>query len=240
MARVDTDAPPSAPTWPITTGLVGGSEAPAWRDWRSEVSEDAQVTWQRGERGGCYSSERVRALPQQRVNSVAEGELGWELKDGELSFESSHSNLWVYSTIFYPEFLGSSSVCLVGGRRGGLTHCCEEHSSDVGIGLIVFVICGWFSGVALLDVSTTGMKGSRRDSFFLARRTYMFALPSLRPCMQVMLACVSPCDAHYEETLGTLRYAERAKRVRTRAVANARKGMSREGVGSEQAALVER
>eukprot|EP00903_Cladosiphon_okamuranus_P016262 g14998.t1 len=56
----------------------------------------------------------------------------------------------------------------------------------------------------------------------------------------VMLACVSPCDVHYEETLGTLRYAERAKRVRTRAVANARRGMSREGAGSEHAALVER
>ncbi|CAN0361283.1 unnamed protein product, partial [Ectocarpus sp. 12 AP-2014] len=56
----------------------------------------------------------------------------------------------------------------------------------------------------------------------------------------VMLACISPCDAHYEETLGTLRYAERAKRVRTRAIANAHRGVSREGVGGEQAMLVER
>ncbi|CAM9137560.1 unnamed protein product [Ectocarpus sp. 4 AP-2014] len=55
-----------------------------------------------------------------------------------------------------------------------------------------------------------------------------------------MLACISPCDAHYEETLGTLRYAERAKRVRTRAIANAHRGVSREGVGGEQAMLVER
>lgn len=58
--------------------------------------------------------------------------------------------------------------------------------------------------------------------------------------VQVMLACVSPCDAHYEETLGTLRYAERAKRVRTRAVANAQRGGSREGGGEGEAALVER
>lgn len=56
---------------------------------------------------------------------------------------------------------------------------------------------------------------------------------------QVMLACISPCDAHYEETLGTLRYAERAKRVRTRAIANAHRGLS-EGVRGEQAMLVER
>lgn len=55
-----------------------------------------------------------------------------------------------------------------------------------------------------------------------------------------MLACISPCDAHYEETLGTLRYAERAKRVRTRAIANAHRGVSREGVAGEQAMLVER
>lgn len=39
-----------------------------------------------------------------------------------------------------------------------------------------------------------------------------------------MLACVSPCDIHYEETLSTLRYAERAKRMKTHAVANADSG----------------
>lgn len=55
-----------------------------------------------------------------------------------------------------------------------------------------------------------------------------------------MVACISPCDAHYEETLGTLRYAERAKRVRTRAIANAHRGLSRETAGGEQAMLVER
>ena len=58
--------------------------------------------------------------------------------------------------------------------------------------------------------------------------------------LQVMLACVSPCDAHYEETLGTLRYAERAKRVRTRAIANAHRGTTRGGAGLDQGALVER
>lgn len=36
----------------------------------------------------------------------------------------------------------------------------------------------------------------------------------------VMLACVSPCDIHFEETLSTLRYAERAKYVRTHARVN--------------------
>lgn len=35
-----------------------------------------------------------------------------------------------------------------------------------------------------------------------------------------MLACVSPCDVHYEESISTLKYAERAKRVRNRAVVN--------------------
>lgn len=60
--------------------------------------------------------------------------------------------------------------------------------------------------------------------------------------LQVMLACVSPCDAHYEETLGTLRYAERAKRVRTRAIANAHRGIARgaTATGLDQGALVER
>ncbi|CAM9808844.1 unnamed protein product, partial [Hapterophycus canaliculatus] len=56
----------------------------------------------------------------------------------------------------------------------------------------------------------------------------------------VMLACISPCDAHYEETLGTLRYAERAKRVKTRAIANARRGVSQRESGIEQATLVGR
>lgn len=31
-----------------------------------------------------------------------------------------------------------------------------------------------------------------------------------------MLACISPAETHYEETLATLKYAERARRVRTR------------------------
>lgn len=58
--------------------------------------------------------------------------------------------------------------------------------------------------------------------------------------VKVMLACVSPCDAHYEETLGTLRYAERAKRVKTRAVANAHRRVSLDGAGVGQDALVQR
>src|SRR5579859_2385061 len=35
-----------------------------------------------------------------------------------------------------------------------------------------------------------------------------------------MIACVSPADINYEETMSTLRYADAAKRIRTRAVVN--------------------
>ncbi|KAJ8610298.1 hypothetical protein CTAYLR_009077 [Chrysophaeum taylorii] len=35
-----------------------------------------------------------------------------------------------------------------------------------------------------------------------------------------MIACVSPAEHHYDETIATLKYAERAKRVRTRPPAN--------------------
>ncbi|CAM9735243.1 unnamed protein product [Laminaria digitata] len=56
-----------------------------------------------------------------------------------------------------------------------------------------------------------------------------------------MLVCVSPCDAHYEETLGTLRYAQSTKEVKTRAVANARCGVSGDdALGVQQTVLVER
>ena len=55
-----------------------------------------------------------------------------------------------------------------------------------------------------------------------------------------MLACVSPCDAHYEETLGTLRYAQSVKKVKTRAVANSRSGRSGDEIGVQQTVLVER
>lgn len=37
-----------------------------------------------------------------------------------------------------------------------------------------------------------------------------------------MLAAISPTDIHFEETLSTLKYAERAKRMRTKAIINAR------------------
>lgn len=63
----------------------------------------------------------------------------------------------------------------------------------------------------------------------------------MRDTYQVMLACVSPCDVHYEETLGTLRYAERAKRMRTTATANSNHsltGLARLGAGDAHQALL--
>jgi hypothetical protein len=35
-----------------------------------------------------------------------------------------------------------------------------------------------------------------------------------------MIACISPADINYEETLSTLRYADAAKRIKTRAIVN--------------------
>ena len=35
-----------------------------------------------------------------------------------------------------------------------------------------------------------------------------------------MIACVSPADINYEETMSTLRYADAAKRIKTRAIIN--------------------
>jgi hypothetical protein len=35
-----------------------------------------------------------------------------------------------------------------------------------------------------------------------------------------MIACISPADLNYEETMSTLRYADAAKRIKTRAVVN--------------------
>ena len=35
-----------------------------------------------------------------------------------------------------------------------------------------------------------------------------------------MIACISPADINYEETMSTLRYADAAKRIKTRAIVN--------------------
>jgi len=35
-----------------------------------------------------------------------------------------------------------------------------------------------------------------------------------------MIAALSPADSNYDETLSTLRYADRAKRIKTKAVIN--------------------
>jgi len=35
-----------------------------------------------------------------------------------------------------------------------------------------------------------------------------------------MIACISPADINYEETMSTLRYADAAKRIKTRAIIN--------------------
>ena len=45
--------------------------------------------------------------------------------------------------------------------------------------------------------------------------TLTFTLP-LGNARTIMLAAVSPCDVHFDETMSTLKYAERAKRMRTR------------------------
>jgi len=36
----------------------------------------------------------------------------------------------------------------------------------------------------------------------------------------IMIAALSPADINYDETLGTLRYADRAKRIKTKATIN--------------------
>jgi hypothetical protein len=36
----------------------------------------------------------------------------------------------------------------------------------------------------------------------------------------IMLCAISPADVNYEETLSTLRYAERAKRIKNQAIIN--------------------
>lgn len=38
--------------------------------------------------------------------------------------------------------------------------------------------------------------------------------------MTLMIACVSPADSNYDETVGTLRYADRAKRIKNKPVVN--------------------
>lgn len=36
----------------------------------------------------------------------------------------------------------------------------------------------------------------------------------------IMIAAISPADVNYEESLSTLRYADRAKQIKTRAIVN--------------------
>jgi len=52
-----------------------------------------------------------------------------------------------------------------------------------------------------------------------------------------MIACISPSD--YEETLSTLRYADQAKRIRTRAVVNQRENISSAQRDAQIAAMAE-
>jgi kinesin family protein 4/21/27 len=46
-----------------------------------------------------------------------------------------------------------------------------------------------------------------------------------------MLACVSPADSNYEETLNTLRYADRARQIKNKPIVN------RDPVSAEMARL---
>lgn len=60
---------------------------------RSEVANPAEISWQReGKRGGSADGKGVRPLPQQCADSVAEGELGRKLEDGELGSLSARED----------------------------------------------------------------------------------------------------------------------------------------------------
>lgn len=39
-------------------------------------------------------------------------------------------------------------------------------------------------------------------------------------CKTIMIATVAPCDSQYEETINTLKYANRAKNIKMMVVAN--------------------
>lgn len=83
-----------APIFPIQRSRIGpvrGSEAAAGWNWNGEVSQPAKVARQRGQGiGGVCGGDapqRFRAVPQQRADAVAEGELGGELEDGACCFD---------------------------------------------------------------------------------------------------------------------------------------------------------
>jgi len=38
--------------------------------------------------------------------------------------------------------------------------------------------------------------------------------------LTVMIACISPADSNVEETLGTLRYADRARKIKNKPIVN--------------------
>lgn len=59
------------------------------------------------------------------------------------------------------------------------------------------------------------------EIFTRGRRTYLVLSDSLGGNSHtLMMACVSPADSNLEETLNTLRYADRARKIKNKPVVN--------------------
>jgi kinesin family member 1 len=87
---------------------------------------------------------------------------------------------------------------------------------------------------SLADVEAAEFKGQRKKELVIPYRDSVS--PSLAQLIKVltyllrdslggnsktaMIACISPADINYEETMSTLRYADAAKRIKTRAIVN--------------------
>ncbi len=88
---------------------------------------------------------------------------------------------------------------------------------------LIFILLGVHINKALLTLGKVITALSEKKSFVPYRDTKLTRLlqDSLGGNSKtIMIACISPADIHFEETSGTLRYAERARCIENKAVIN--------------------
>lgn len=115
-----------------------------------------------------------------------------------------------FATLSVIDLAGSERASATKNRGSRLHEGANINKSLLALGNCINVLCQT-GGNARVHVPYRDSKLTRLLKFSLGGN-----------CKTVMIVCISPSSQHYDETLNTLKYADRAKKIKTKVIRNTR------------------